>query len=670
LYDIAITPPLPDRDPAQLSQLRWRRDRWKVLGEVDLAFPDGVREVRVDVDLRGPVPVFVRGVLVILLDIAVVMMLWLLAEWLGGERPRVPDWSRLRRSFRVRLAVALAMFFILPAVGFATWNFVRLTAEARRGRDLLTADLLQDAVSFSTGGTDLPGDWSSNHLETLSNRIGAEFWVYVGGRLGAVSAPILRDLGVARPLMHPRAFASMAMGQDLRSRASEDVSGLAQTVGYRVAVAGPQEWILILAAPQPGHEAGLEERLLDLAFVLLLTTLGGLAAAMVAARWAARALSRPVADLRRSAIAIGKGQPLPRPGQVPPVEFEPVFGAFQRMEQDIRSSRADLEAARQRTATVLATVATGVVAVDGAGRVLIANRRAAEFFEASLEEGDVFGSTLAAEWAEVFALVQQLLTEPAAAERRAEVDVRDRRYSVHCAALGADIGGAVIALTDVTDLAQAERVLAWGEMARQVAHEIKNPLTPMRLGVQHLQRVSRDTPDALAEVLADTGDRILFEIDRLDRIARAFSRFASPEDDDAPLIEVDLAEVAAEVVHLYGLADDGAEVELRIETPAIGSARRDEVKEVLVNLLENARQAGAEHIVVSVAPGHLSVSDDGRGMPDHLTARIFEPRFSTTSSGSGLGLAIVRRQVESWGGTIAVESVEGEGTTVTLQLRA
>ena len=133
-------------------------------------------------------------------------------------------------------------------------------------------------------------------------------------------------------------------------------------------------------------------------------------------------------------------------------------------------------------------------------------------------------------------------------------------------------------------------------------------------------------------------------------------------------MEVDLAAAAAEVVHLYGLADAAAAVELRSERPATGLARRDEVKEVLVNLLENARQAGAGHIVVAVAPRHLSVSDDGRGMPDHLRARIFEPRFSTTSSGSGLGLAIVKRQVESWGGTIVVESVEGEGTKVTMRL--
>ena len=667
MYHIAITPPLPDRNSAQPSPLRWRRDRWRVLGEIDLAFPDGVREVRVDIDMRGPVPVFVRGVLIILLDIAVVTLLWLLAEWLDGERPRAPDWRRLRRSFRVRLAAALALFFILPAVGFATWNFVRLTAEARRGRDLLTTDLLQDAVAVSTSGVDFRGDWSTGHLKGLGSRIGAEFWVYVGGRLGAVGAPILRDLGVARPLMHPSAFASMAIEQPSRSAVLENVSGFEQRVGYRVAVAGPEEWVVVLATPQLGQETGLEERLLDLSFVLLLTTLGGLAAALVAARWAAGALSRPVADLRRSAIAIGKGQQLPQPERVPPLEFEPVFGAFQRMEEDIRSNRAELEAARQRTATVLATVATGVVGVDGDGRVLIANRRAQEFLGATLDEGADFGATLAHEWSDLLTTVEPLLTGPPG-DGNAEIEVRDRRYSVHCASLGTDIGGAVIALTDVTDLAQAERVLAWGEMARQVAHEIKNPLTPMRLGVQHLQRVQRDRPDALAEVLTDTGDRILAEIDRLDRIARAFSRFASPEDNAAPLVEVDLAEAAAEVVHLYGLAEDGAEVELRSEQLATGSARRDEVKEVLVNLLENSRQAGAEHIVVSAAPGHLSVSDDGCGMSEHLTARIFEPRFSTTSSGSGLGLAIVRRQVESWGGTIAVESVEGKGTRVTLQL--
>ena len=102
------------------------------------------------------------------------------------------------------------------------------------------------------------------------------------------------------------------------------------------------------------------------------------------------------------------------------------------------------------------------------------------------------------------------------------------------------------------------------------------------------------------------------------------------------------------------------------------SARRgrDEVKEVVVNLLENARNAGATVVRVTVAPGCIQVADDGSGIPPELLPRIFEPRFSTTTSGSGLGLAIVRRLVEGWGGRIEVESRAGQGTTVTVYLSA
>jgi signal transduction histidine kinase len=100
---------------------------------------------------------------------------------------------------------------------------------------------------------------------------------------------------------------------------------------------------------------------------------------------------------------------------------------------------------------------------------------------------------------------------------------------------------------------------------------------------------------------------------------------------------------------------------------AWGQSRRDELKEVLVNLLENARNAGARTITVEVSAGCVAVRDDGSGIPPSLLPRIFEPRFSTTTSGSGLGLAIVRRLVESWGGMVEVDSVVGRGTTATVR---
>src|SRR5205814_3734213 len=173
--------------------------------------------------------------------------------------------------------------------------------------------------------------------------------------------------------------------------------------------------------------------------------------------------------------------------------------------------------------------------------------------------------------------------------------------------------------------------------------------------------------------LEETSERILAEIDRLDGIARAFSRFGAPSGaEQLPLEPVDLAATAREVVQLYDLGPDGApRFEVRATNGAPVLARKDEVKEVLVNLLENARNADAKRVTVHVTSTgrQLVVADDGRGIPDDALPRVFEPTFSTTSSGAGLGLAIARRLVESWGGAITLESEPGKGTRVTLTLR-
>ncbi len=186
--------------------------------------------------------------------------------------------------------------------------------------------------------------------------------------------------------------------------------------------------------------------------------------------------------------------------------------------------------------------------------------------------------------------------------------------------------------------------------------------------MQHLRRVYRDRRGEFDLTLEETAERMLAEIDRLDTIARAFSRFAAPAGEQEPLDRIDLNLAVGEVVQLYRLAEEGCEVRLARGNGAYGAARADEVKEVVVNLLENARNAGARVVDVSVGPGWIRVADDGTGIPGDLLPRIFEPRFSTTTSGSGLGLAIVRRLVEGWGGRIDVESEVGQGTVVTVHL--
>jgi nitrogen fixation/metabolism regulation signal transduction histidine kinase len=664
LYELSLSPPYT-RGLQEQPDVHWWRAGTEVRTDRLLDFTGGSRHVHALVRLR-PLPLLlVCGALLVAVDFAVLALLWLLAGVrLGGLRQRLAL-RRMLRSFQVRVAVTLALFFVIPAVGFTIWGLGRLNDEADRTRDLLITSVLRDAELAAGGLLQEPADYLSEGLAELSNRLEADLLLYSGGRLVAASAPILEDLSLVEPLVDARIFQRLTRGDELELTRQATTYVAPVRVGYRVAQAGPPGGIGILATPQLAYDWSRSQDQRELTFVLLLATLGGLGAAVLGAQLAARALSRPVADLRKLAAALGQGLPLPEV-PTPPAEFEQVFGGFGRMADDIRASQSALESARQRTAAVLANVATAVVALDPGGAVILANGRARQLLGSSLELGSGLAAELGPSWRPVLDAVQSFAMGANAAHT-CEVEVDGRTFRLQLARLEPPHGGMVLAVDDLTDVTHAARVLAWGEMARQVAHEIKNPLTPIRLGVQHLRRVRRDRPERLEETLEQTSDRILSEIDRLDTIARAFSRFGLPGNAAGPLEPVDLAQAAREVAGLYQLTPDGTVVGVEGTDLVRAPARIDEVKEVLSNLLENARNAGARRVVIRVADGLLEVRDDGRGIAPELLPRIFEPRFSSTTSGSGLGLAIVRRLVESWGASVQVASKLGEGTLVSIR---
>jgi two-component system nitrogen regulation sensor histidine kinase NtrY len=670
-YQISLSDPEPG--PARASaRVVWARQGWAVRGERRVALPGGVRHVHLRVDLHGPWALLVRGALAVVADVVLLAACWLLSRGVvEAWRPRLPPVVRaLRASYRARLAAALAAFVVLPLLAFAAWSFARLGDEARQAGDLLARRSLRDAAAV--GGLAGSGDPAgvTRALEESGRAHGADLWLYRDGALAGASAPVLGELGLVDPLLAPSVFERLALEDELELTADARVAGRPVRVAYRVVPAGPPPAQAILAAPQLLDDERVRRQQEDLALALMLATLAGLAAAVWLAGLAARGLARPVAALRDAARAVGGGAPLPAFPPGAPREFEPVISAFARMAADVRRSQAALEEARQRTAQVLANVATGVIAVDEGRRVTMANPRAVELVGVPLGVGDHLPGALPPAWRAVGDAVEAFLAAQADRIVEREFDVDGRQIRVQLAPLGPPRDGCVVALDDATALARAARVLAWGEMARQVAHEIKNPLTPIRLGIQHLRRVRASGAAGFDAALEQTAQRILAEIDRLDAIARAFSRFASPAADALPLEPVDLHAVASEVVHLYALGGGEAGIRFQVAgaagAPAL--ARRDEVKEVLVNLLENARHAGARRVTVRVSDAGrvLAVEDDGRGIPPETLPRVFDPTFSTTSSGTGLGLAIARRLIDRWGGSIALASTPGRGTTVTI----
>ena len=223
-------------------------------------------------------------------------------------------------------------------------------------------------------------------------------------------------------------------------------------------------------------------------------------------------------------------------------------------------------------------------------------------------------------------------------------------------------------------LERTHRLEAWAEMARQVAHDIKNPLTPIQLSAEHLRRVHKDRGEPLSPVLEGCVESILTQVRLLRQIASEFSAFgSSPTARPAP---TSVQELVHEVVGPYRLGLDGrVQIDVQLE-PALPLVPLDRmlIGRALTNVIENALHAMPGDGVLGIAarvdgPGvEVKVTDTGVGMDAEAAARIFEPYFSTKATGTGLGLSIARRNIELHGGTISVDSRKGVGTTVTIVL--
>ncbi len=646
----------------QRDAIQWRRIGTELHGDWPLAGGMGPARAHVEVDLRALDTIVPRGGLLVLADLAVVALIWLAGAVADG---RVGRWLRLQRrtarSYRARLSIALFLFFLVPAAAFALWSWRQLVDDAQASRRLLVTETMR---AFS-GDPEQP-----DVLRAEARRLDTKLLVYRSGVLIAASDSTFADLAPMGHLLRPKVALGIDVSDEVTATGSERLGSTTGMLGYR-ALPG-SHGMLVLAAPARVDDLLLERRRRDLSVLVLFATALGAAAALWLSAVAARQLARPIGALREAARAVARGENDVTLDGNTVSEFLPVFSAFRAMAHDLGASRADLLEAQRRTAAVLRTVASGVIAVDETGRVILANPRADALLASVPAAGAPVSELLVPT---VVARMDTFLR----GERTADgfemmLDGRNIRGQL----TRLESGGAVLTLDDVTDLARAQRVLAWGEMARQVAHEIKNPLTPIRLGVQHLQRAF-GRPD-FETILQVNVARIITEIDRLDEIARAFSRYGGAPETRAPAIPTDVAAIVHDVVALETLGE--SHVTWRGTTDPdlpLARARPDELREVLLNLFENARLAGARTVTAAAHAERgenealyvrIEVTDDGTGIPDAILPRIFEPHFSTRTSGSGLGLAISRRMIEGWGGTVTIDSVEHAGTTVRVTLRA
>jgi len=456
---------------------------------------------------------------------------------------------------------------------------------------------------------------------------------------------------------------------------------------------------------QYGNLAALREPLkysfsLTLSLVVLLAML----AALYGAIFSAQRLARPVQDLIAGTRKVGKGDfdtrlPLPSRDEMGFLvhSFNDMTKRLRRAHEEATRSQQAVERERERLAIILARLSTGVLAVDrmltvrmaneAAGAILgtdlsVATGRSLPELSASNERLGQFVAALAVRFAR------------GRDEWREQLDLEGGPHGSHgrrtlmcaCTPLPGEGGdmGYVIVFDDITTLLQAQRDAAWGEVARRLAHEIKNPLTPIQLSAERLRRrllASMGPRDA--EILERATHTIVQQVETMQQMVNAFSEYAR-----APEIRVSrfsLNQLVTEVAELYRSQDPRAAIHLSLDErlEAI-EADRGRVRQILNNLVTNALEALeaapqprleiATRLETAAEGQHedkyaaVAVCDNGPGFQRELLSRVFDPYVTSKPKGTGLGLAIVKKIVEEHGGRIDADNRPEGGARVTVLL--
>ncbi len=360
-------------------------------------------------------------------------------------------------------------------------------------------------------------------------------------------------------------------------------------------------------------------------------------------------------------------------------ELERNRGLLERSNRELRDANRTLAEERSLIAAVLENVAAGVISIDAQGRIFVCNGAALQML--GQREDEVLGKTPGEAWNDPErARLAELVTQaPAAGRGRHELRLvaggewKTFDVKVTPMQVAGGAAGAVVVLEDLTELIKAQQLATWSEAARRVAHEIKNPLTPIRLAAERMLRKQQDGDADAAASVGEGVEIIVREVETMKRMVDEFSRFARmPRPQPAA---VDLAQLVNETLHLYRGVKPGVTVESDVRGGgATAHLDAEQIKRALINLLDNAVEAtpapGRVDVEVERRDGRLEmrVVDSGPGIPTEARDKIFLPYFSTKGRGSGLGLAIVHRIVTDHHGTLRVEDNPGGGSVFTITL--
>jgi two-component system, NtrC family, nitrogen regulation sensor histidine kinase NtrY len=356
-------------------------------------------------------------------------------------------------------------------------------------------------------------------------------------------------------------------------------------------------------------------------------------------------------------------------------EIGTLVSSFNQMTRDLKQINLELEQRKRFVETLLANIAAGVIAVDPAGKITTWNKAAEEFL--GVNATDVLGKNqeeiFQSGQLQVMRDILEGVRNRESVEREIKIVLPERLLTVvgTAATLRDDEGktvGVMVFLEDITQIQKVQRMEAWREVARRIAHEIKNPLTPIQLSAERLRKRYAKSLEGNGAILDKCTSTIIQQVDELKNLVNEFSQFARLP--SAQLATNDLNEIVHEGLFLF--KEGHNEIHFRFHSGNIPPLEldREQIKRVVINLLDNAVAAVEESGEIKLATSldasrevvYLEVADNGSGVAPEVRQRIFEPYFSTKKNGTGLGLTIVSQIIEDHRGYIRVRPNEPQGT--------
>ena len=639
-------------------------------------------------------------------------------------------WHEYRaKAFGSRLKFRLMLFFgmmaVLPGIliyavsvqfvtkSIETWFDVRVEKALESGLDLgrnaldsLFDDLSEKGRALALELGELPEPQWRGTLSRLREQSGVQH-IAIFSTAGQILATATSGLSVSQP----SAPTLEVLRQVRAGRGYREIDGNGQELALRVLMPvmlpglGAETRILQLTQPAPGNLALNAARVQDVyrdyqelslgrqgltriyAMTLTLTVLLALFTAIAAAFVLARRLSAPLSILAEGTQAVAAGDFSPRQASHSHDELGILTRSFNRMTRQLDEARRDterhrgeLESARAYLESILANLSAGVLVFDRQFRLRTVNDSAQTILDDSFER--LTGESVDA-WGRQQALGQaicQAFVSHGPREWQKEVELSKPGGLPQILSLrgtqlpeGAS-GGFVVVFDDVTQLVAAQRSAAWGEVARRLAHEIKNPLTPIQLSAERMQlKLAAKLCHGDCDILSRSTQTIINQVQAMKRMVNEFSDYARlppPE-----LAALDLNALIREVLGLYETSWAALSLDLDAHLPPVlGDAAQ--LRQIIHNLLRNAEdaQAATENPSIRLSTrrsgemAEFSVADDGTGFPEEMMGRVFEPYVTTKAGGTGLGLAIVKKIVDEHRGRIRINNHPAGGAEVYLAL--